>query len=46
MAKLPVREIDKHLHHWNLMTYDYYVADLKSADFTAPNQPLNTVEAG
>lgn len=26
------------------MTYDYYVADIKNADFTAPNQPLHTVD--
>jgi GH18 family chitinase len=36
-----VPELDKVLHHWNLMSYDYYVADLKGASFTAPNQPMN-----
>jgi len=39
-----VPALDKHLHHWNLMTYDYYVADIKSADFTAPNQNLHAIE--
>lgn len=38
-----VAELDKVLHHWNLMTYDYYVADIKSANFTAPNQNLHTI---
>lgn len=32
------------MHHWNIMTYDYYVSDIKTASYTAPNQPLHTVE--
>lgn len=38
-----VAELDKELHHWNLMTYDYYVSDIKSANITAPNQNLYSV---
>ena len=39
-----VAELSKVLHHWNLMTYDYYVSDIKSANITAPNQNLYSVD--
>jgi len=32
-----VPKMDAALTHWNLMTYDYFVSDIKSATFTAPN---------
>ena len=38
-----VAGLTKELHHWNLMTYDYYVSDIKSANITAPNQNLYSV---
>lgn len=39
-----VEGLTKVLHHWNLMTYDYYVSDIKSANITAPNQNLYSVQ--
>lgn len=45
MSTLPIAKIDKVLDYWNLMSYDYFVSDIDSADKTAPNQNLHTVSA-
>jgi len=42
---MPIPELDKHLDHWDLMSYDYFVSDISSASKTAPNQNLNTVSS-
>lgn len=39
-----VAGLSKVLHHWNLMSYDYYVSDIKSSNITAPNQNLYSIE--
>jgi len=33
-------EMLEHIDHYNLMSYDYSVSDIPSANITAPNQPL------
>ena len=33
--------IDAALDHWNLMSYDYFVSDIDSANVTAPNSLLH-----
>lgn len=40
-----VPELDKLLDRWNLMSYDFFVADIASASKTAPNENLNDPEA-
>jgi len=40
-----VPELDKVLSRWNLMTYDYFVADIASASKTAPNENLKDPES-
>jgi chitinase len=32
-----VEALSKVLHHWNLMTYDYYISDSKDSNTRAPN---------
>jgi len=39
-----VKGLDAVIDQWNLMTYDYFVSDIASANITAPNQPLYNVD--
>jgi GH18 family chitinase len=37
MDHTPVKEISEVIDYWQIMNYDFFVSDIKSANVTAPN---------